>query len=106
MGLLKRKYAAVELASGDVFTDIRIITADTVRYEETAQKHRWPQIVVKDGSGTVPHLQHQERFEVWAALKRLGKYDGTWEEFKDRDLLDYSVDEVEVDPTRPAPESD
>lgn len=106
MALLTRKLATVELANGDIYTDVRIIQADVVRYEETAQRHHWPSLVVKDKVGTTPHLDHEDRFTIWAALKREGKYDGTWEAFKDGDLIDYVIDEVEVDPTQPAPESD
>ena len=102
---LQRKLAAVELADGTVLTDVRIIAADTVRYEETATRHRWPAMTIKNEVGTVPHLNHQERFEIWAALTRLGLYQGKWEEFKDGDLVAYHVDTVDVDPTRPAPET-
>lgn len=105
MALLTRRFATVELANGDLFTDVRITAADQVRYEETAQRHRWPSLTVKDGSGTMPHLDHSERFVIWSALKREGKYQGTWEEFKDRDLLDYAIDAQEVDPTRPDPDN-
>ena len=100
---LKRKIATVELADGRILTDIRIITPDTVRYEETAQKHNWPSLTVRNGSGTTPHLDHQERFEIWAALRRLKEYEGPWEEFKTTDLIDYTVEVVEVDPIQPDP---
>jgi hypothetical protein len=106
MGLLTRKLATVELANGDIFTDVRIIQADVRRYELTAQKHHWPAVVVKDGSGTVPHQDDSDRFQIWAALKREGKYDDTWETFADRDLVDFVIDEEPVDPTRSAPDTD
>lgn len=106
MGQLKRRFATVELADGTVHEDIRIIAADTVRYEETAQRNRWPSLVVKDGSGTTPHLDHKERFEIWCALRRLGLYDGKWEQFKDTDLVDFTVEAETADPTQPAPSPD
>lgn len=108
MPTLKRRIAIVELAGDRILTDVRITAADTVRYEETATRHKWPTMVVntKTETGTVPALDHQERFEIWAALRRLDLYAGSWEAFKDGDLVDYAIDEQEVDPTQPAASPD
>ena len=102
-GKLQRRMATVELADGTILTDIRLIVADNVRYQETATRHRWPSMTVKNEVGTVPHLNHQDRFEIWAALTRLGLYQGKWEEFKDGDLIAYAIDEQDVNPTTPEP---
>jgi hypothetical protein len=101
MGVLKRRTATVELEDGRILEDVRIIAADTIRYEETAQRHRWPAMVVKNETGTVPILNHKDRFEIWSALKRLDLYTGSWEEFTTGGLIDYTIDEEDVNPTRP-----
>lgn len=96
---LKRTVAAVELADGTIYDDIRIINPDRLRYGETAQKHRWPSPTVKNDVGTLPILDYEETFLAWAALKRLGLYSGTWEAFKDTDCVAVSMETVDVDPT-------
>lgn len=101
---MKRKFATAELADGRVIR-VRIIVADTVRYEETATRHKWPAMTVKNEVGTVPHLDHEDRFVTWAALKRTGEYDGTWEAFKDGDLIDLEIESEDVGPTVPAESS-
>ena len=101
MPKLTRTLATVELADGTVHTDIRIIHPDIMRYRETAQKHSWPALAVKDGTGTVPHLDYEDTFTAWAALRRLGLYAGGWEQFKDTDCVALEVETEHVDPTRP-----
>lgn len=99
---LQRKVAAIELADGTVHTGIRIINPDLLRYGETAQKHRWPSMTVKNEVGTVPHLDYEDTFLAWAALRRLELYSDTWEAFKDQDCVAVSIEIEDVDPTRPA----
>ena len=82
MSTLKRRIATVELATGEVLT-VRIIHPDVLRYQETAQRHGWPSVTVKEKVGTTPHLDYEDTFCAWAALKRTGAYSGKWEEFKD-----------------------
>lgn len=99
---LEREVADVELADGTIHTGIRIINPDHLRYGETAQKHRWPSLTVKNEVGTMPHLNYEDTFLAWAALKRLGLYGETWERFKDQDCVAVAVSTEPVDPTRPA----
>ena len=101
MPKLTRTFATVELADGTIHTDIRITNPDLLRYRETAQKHSWPALAVKDGTGTVPHLDYEETFTAWAALRRLNLYAGTWEQFKDADCVQLATETEEVDPTTP-----
>lgn len=105
MPRLTRRTAAVELASGEVLT-VRIINPDTLRYEQTAQRHGWPTLTVQDGVAHLPDQSRKATFEVWAALRRTGQYAGTWEDFEGGDCVEVAVDEEQVDPTRPAPGSD
>lgn len=109
MATLKRRIATVELASGEVIA-VRIIHPDVLRYQETAQRHGWPSLVVKDGAGTTPHLDYEDTFVTWAALRRTNQYAGKWEEFKDADCVDLTVEVEDVDPTElsvggPTPEA-
>jgi hypothetical protein len=98
MATLKRKVATVELASGEVI-EVRIIHPDVLRYQETAQKHGWPAVTVRDEVGTVPHLSYEDTFCAWAALRRTGQYSGKWETFKDTDCVQLDVEEEDVRPT-------
>ena len=104
MPKLKRTLATVELLDGTVHTDVRVTNPDLLRYQETAQKHGWPALVVKGESGTVPHLDYEQTFTAWAALRRLGLYAGTWEQFKDTDCVQVATETADVDPTIPAPD--
>lgn len=98
---LTRTLATVELADGTVHQDIRITNPDLLRYRETAQKHGWPALVVKGETGTVPHLDYEQTFTAWAALRRLDLYAGTWETFKDTDCVQVATETEDVDPTPP-----
>jgi hypothetical protein len=99
---LTRTLATVELADGTIHADVRITNPDLLRYRETAQKHGWPALVVKGETGTVPHLDYEQTFTAWAALRRLGLYAGTWEQFKDTDCVQVATETEEVDPMPPA----
>jgi hypothetical protein len=101
MPKLQRTLATVELADGTIHADVRITNPDLLRYRETAQKHGWPALVVKNDVGTVPHLDYEETFTAWAALRRLGLYAGTWETFKDTDCVQVATETEDVDPTTP-----
>ena len=101
MATLKRRVATVEIASGEVLT-VRIIHPDVLRYQETAQKHGWPSLTVRGEVGTTPHLDYEDTFCTWAALRRTNQYAGKWEEFKDTDCVDLVVETEDVHPTQPA----
>ena len=101
MPKLQRKTATVELADGTIHTDVRIINPDVLLYGETATRHRWPAMTVKNEVGTVPHIDYEDTFTAWAALKRLGLYSESWETFSKQDCVALVVEAVDVDPTRP-----
>ena len=101
MPKLTRTLATIELADGTIHENIRVTQADKNRYMETAQKHGWPSLVVKNDVGTVPHLNYEPVFTAWAALRRLNLYAGTWETFKDTDCVELATESEEVDPTTP-----
>jgi hypothetical protein len=103
---LTRKIATVELADGTVHTDIRIINPDVLLYGETATRHKWPSMTVKNEVGTVPHVDYEDTFTAWAALKRLGLYEPGWDVFSKKDCLQVVVEKEDVDPTQPAAEPD
>lgn len=106
MPKLTRKTATVELADGTIHTDIRIINPDVLLYGETATRHKWPAMTVKNEVGTVPHIDYENTFTAWAALKRLGLYEAGWEVFSKKDCLQVVVEVTEVDPTQPAADPD
>lgn len=95
---ITRRTATVELADGRV-VDVRITNPDSIRYEQTAQRHGWPGMTIKDGTATVQDYTRKTTFEAWAALKRTGQYDGPWERFESTDCVDLDVAEEEVPPT-------
>lgn len=106
MPSITRRTATVELADGQI-VEARITNPDTLRYEATAQRHGWPAALqIKDGVGTIGDVNRKTTFEAWAALKRAGAYEGTWEAFEKTDCVDLSVEEEKVDPTHPAAEAD
>lgn len=80
--------------------DVRILNPDRVRWDITAQKHKWPAFQDAPFLGTT--------FLAWAAMRREGLYTGSFEDFRDRDALEVEsfddAQETEVDglgnPTR------
>jgi hypothetical protein len=98
---LKRKVVTVELATGEIVT-ARVIHPDVIRYQETAQRHQWPTLTIKDGAGSTPHLNYEDTFTAWAALRRTNQYAGKWETFKDTDCVELVVDVEDVTPTVPS----
>jgi hypothetical protein len=101
---LTRRTATVELSDGRI-EEVRVTNPDTIRYEQTAQRHGWPGMTVKDGVATVPDMNRKITFETWAALRRENKYDGSYEQFESKDCVDIDVSEEDVNPTRPDPDS-
>lgn len=87
----------VEMDSGEEFV-VRHTNPDRLRWDETAKRHGW-------GPATdSPFLA--QTFVTWAAAKREGKTDLTFDEFKVH-ALEIAALEVEpgdeVGPTRTAP---
>jgi hypothetical protein len=97
---LARQQVKVELANGDVF-EVDCINPDRIRYE--TERTKWGLAPLEEAPFTYM------TFIAWAALKRIGKYEGDWPTFKTSDcVVCEPVDEEdagEVDPTRAAPPS-
>ena len=70
---------------------VEVINPDRVRWDMTAHKHKWPSFADAPFLGTT--------FLSWAALRRMKAYDGTFEDFRDRDCLniEHEDDEDEKD---------
>ena len=86
------------MSDGTIHERIRIILADQLRYEHTAEIEGWtPEQQVTSGA-----------FVTWAALKRLHLYDGAFDQFRGADgipaeCLDLEVEFETLDPTQAAP---
>lgn len=86
---MKKLDIKIDMDNGDHF-DVQTKTADYLLYETTAKKHRW--------GGVSDNPAQWEAFLAWAALRRLGKYSGTWESFvKEVDIVE--AKQIDVDPT-------
>lgn len=87
-----------ELADGT--TDrIRILNRSLIAWDETRGKRKWP------SSEDAPTMW--QTFVLWHALKMSGKYEGSFDQFKDVDLIqsemqdqDDVAEEDEVPPTQ------
>lgn len=86
MATFTRTYISVETTAGEFLSE-RVTIADQVQYEKTARANGWtPQ---KDQAMT-------NMFMGWHALKRTGKIDCTFDEFKDI-CLDTQADTTDID---------
>lgn len=86
MAKFTRTFITVETAEGN-FLHERVTIADQMQYEKTARANGWtPQ---KDQAMT-------NLFMGWHSLKRTGKYDGTFEEFKDL-CIDTQAETIDID---------
>lgn len=92
---LTRRYVTAELDDGTVHEDIRILFKDIAAYMKAARINRWDP---EDGV-------NQGVFTVWHAGKRDGRWDFTFEDFRDNQLLDMDSEDVlaeddkDTDPT-------
>lgn len=82
----------IELAQGDILAET-VLNPDRVRWDMAATRNGWPSFDKAPFLGLT--------YLAWAALKRQGRYTGTWDDFKDRDCIDVqsAEDEVEDDGT-------
>lgn len=101
---LTRRTAVVEMADERILT-VRVTNPDKLRYEEHALRQGWNNVNMNGEVLGGAYNARGETYETWAALKRTGQYDGTYEQFAGRDCLAITVDEEEVDPTQPGPGS-
>lgn len=85
----------VTLADGRVF-EVQTANPDYVRMDLTFSKEKWP--TMTEGG---PFLALT--FLAWSAAKRLGLYDGKWEDWSNTDCLQVVDEETDedVDPTQP-----
>ena len=81
---IKPTYASVELSSGEVFTDVRVTYADRVRYESTSKARGWRS---EEKPATAAG------FLAWAALKRLGLIDLSYDAYAAQ-LVDVALDDT------------
>lgn len=78
--------------------EVTTANPDLVRWDMTRAKpqHKWPSME------EAPMLW--ATFVAWAAAKRLGLYDGTWDKWSLEDAVSVEMrdDDEPVDPTKPA----
>lgn len=87
----------VTMADGRVFY-VQTINPDYVRMDITFAREKYPSMEAAPFLGLT--------FLAWSAAKRLGKYEGKWEEWMETDCHQVvDEDSVEVGPTQPAPGS-
>jgi hypothetical protein len=88
---VKRLTINVEMNNGDMWT-VKATTADYIRYDTTARKQRPP------WGSMGENLALWEAFIGWSASQRIGKYQGSWDDFqRDNAVCDGQADDV--DPT-------
>ena len=87
---MRRLNINIVMENGDVY-DVTTKTADYLLFETTAKRHKW------GGVSDNPALW--EAYLGWAALRRVGKFSGTWEAFtKEVDMVEATPEDV--DPTK------
>lgn len=84
----------IEMLDGTVHEDVTTTIADQVLYSKTRQKHNWP------GIQDDPTLFMN--FLAYAALKRIGKFTGTWDEFANQCAGIGEAGSEDLDPTQKA----
>ena len=81
----------VDMANGDQF-EVLSATTDYVAYDDTAKRQR-PQ-----WGGMTENVARWEAFIAWHALKRVGKYSGSWDSFLD-EAVNVDGEPLETGPT-------
>lgn len=81
----KVQRSRVELADGREFV-VRITMPDRIRWDVTAPRKKW------GAARDVPFIA--DSFVTWAAAKRMGLYDGSWDDWSGRG--DAAGDLVEI----------
>lgn len=100
--VMVRQVVTVVLADGTELT-AALGNPDSIRWEQTAAR-RWPELLPQaDDHGNLQFKapMFMQTFMAWAALKRTRQYDGTFEEFSERDAMDVRVSEEPIRPTQP-----
>jgi hypothetical protein len=73
---MKRMKLIVDMNNGDQF-EVLSATTDYVAYDDTAKRQRPPWGAMSE------NVARWEAFIAWHALKRVGKYTGSWDSFLD-----------------------
>lgn len=84
---LARSYVSVELEDGSIHEDVRILFTDLSAYMKAARINNWD---LEDGT-------LRAVFTLWHAGKREGRWEFTFEDMRDKHLIDMSSEEVPVD---------
>lgn len=69
--------------------ELEIINPDRILYDFTRTKNHWPE------AKEAPFVMGT--FFAWAAMRRLGHYDGPWEDFSQRDCVDLVLHDEDPD---------
>lgn len=87
---MKKLDLHIEMNDGTKF-DVQSKTSDYLLFESTAKRHKW--------GGISDNPAKWEAFIAWAALKRLGLTELTWEDFVDEvDMVEGRSDDADPTP--------
>lgn len=95
MPAITKLYANIEFAD-ERTAAVRILLADKLKYETTARKHDW---------NAEPQTISEHVFLAWAAAKRKGLTEASYDDFKNSEVIDVLLtneapeDDTEADPT-------
>lgn len=67
-----------------------VMNPDRVRWDLTASKQKWPKFTDAPFLGMT--------FFAFAAFKRTGRFDGTWEQWRDEECLDVEITDADGNP--------
>ena len=95
MAGIQRVIIDVLMIDGTEHRNIVSTLRDQERLSQTARRHKWGNVLETDPGLAI-------RFMAWAALSRLGRFTGTYDEFLDAAEAIASQEPSDVDPTAPA----
>lgn len=93
---IQRIILDVAMLDGTEREGIVVTTADRMKLANTARRQKW------GGLGDEQDADRSTTFLAYAAMSRLGHFQGSWEEFIDASETISSSDGGEVDPTKTA----
>lgn len=89
---VQKTYLSVELADGTEHEALRITIREKLAWQKASKANGWD----LDDPIQMPI------FCAWKTLKTEGKYEGSYEQFRDTDLIDIAADEDDqAGPTEP-----
>lgn len=90
---IQRIIIDVAMLDGAEHTGVVVTTADRMQLAATARRHKW---------GTLQDDPDRSlTFLAWCALRRLGHFTGSWDDFVNQSETVTAPDTEDVDPTRP-----